>query len=157
MIYIDDIEKATLENTDYRRVIYTSKYSQLVLMSIPVGEEIEMEIHPNTDQFFRFEQGQGEIIIGGKTLNRCPNGYLNRYPNGGYLNSKIHEIYQVKDGSGVIIPYGTYHRVVNTGDVPLKLYSIYSPPHHPIGLVQKDKIVENRDNIKKLLLLLSNF
>jgi mannose-6-phosphate isomerase-like protein (cupin superfamily) len=128
MIFSEDIEKLTLENEDYRRVLFTSKYSQLVLMSIPVGEDIHMEIHPDTDQFFRFEQGEGEIISGDR-------------------------IYSVKDGTGVIVPYNTYHRVVNVGDVPLKLYSIYSPPHHPQGLVEKTK----PKNKEKFLYLLSLF
>ena len=114
MLFSEDIEKLTLENEDYRRVLFTSKYSQLVLMSIPVGEDIHVEVHPNTDQFFRFEQGAGEIVSG-------------------------NQVYPVKDGSGVIVPYNTRHQVVNIGDVPLKLYTIYSPPQHPPGLVQKNK------------------
>ena len=129
MIFIDDIEKLTLENTDYRRVIFTSNYSQLVLMSIPPGEDIELEIHPHVDQFFRIEQGTGEVRIG--------------------KNEK--QWYKIQDGTGVIVPYNTYHRVINTGDIPLKLYSIYSPPNHPKNLVEPNKVVENNNKYKRLL------
>lgn len=125
MVFIGDIEKLTLENTDYRRVIFTTDKSQLVLMSIPVGEDIELEVHENIDQFFRFEQGFGVI----------------QTTKGNF---------EVKDGTGVVIPSGTYHRVVNVGDIPLKLYSIYSPPEHPKGRVDKNKPKVNKNNIMKL-------
>ena len=121
-----DIEKLTLENTDYRRVIFTSDYSQLVLMSIPVGEDIHLEIHPYVDQFFRFEKGEGKIVLG---------------KEGG-------ETIFVTDGSGVVIPHNTYHRVINIGKEPLKLYTIYSPPNHPKGKVEKTKKEENEKECK---------
>jgi mannose-6-phosphate isomerase-like protein (cupin superfamily) len=117
-----NIEKLTLENTDYRRVIFTGNYSQLVLMSIPVGEDIEFEIHPYVDQFFRFESGKGKIFLG-----------KNRETS-----------FLVTDGSGIVIPSNTYHYIINTGDVPLKLYSIYSPPNHPRDKVEHTKIVEDK-------------
>ena len=130
MYFNGDIEKLTLENTDYRRVIFTSKYSQLVLMSIPPGQDIELEIHPNVDQFFRFEQGTGEFILGEKQDIR----------------------FSVKDRSGVVIPFNTYHRLVNTGNEDLKLYSIYSPPNHPVDRV--DKVRPNDENKLRLLIQL---
>ena len=128
-----DIEKETLENTDYRRVLYTSGFQQLVLMSIPVKEDIPLEVHPDVDQFFRFEYGNGEIHFG----------------------KNEEEVIKVKDGSGVTIRHGTYHRVLNTGDTPLKLYSIYSPPEHPPNRVDKVKPVDNK--YEKLLSLLLHF
>ena len=136
MIFLDDIEKLTLENTDYRRVIFTSSYSQLVLMSIPVGEEIDFEIHPYVDQFFRIEQGNGEIIIG-KDQNKS---------------------FLIQDRSGIVVPHNTYHRVINKGTVPLKLYSIYSPPNHLPNTLEHVKIPEGKkdDKYKKLLLKLLN-
>ena len=121
MIFSGDIEKLTLENDDYRRVIFTSDYSQLVLMSVPVGEDIDIEIHPYVDQFMRIEQGKGYVKIG----------------------EKKYKIYPIKDGSGVVIPHNTYHQVVNTGNVPLKLYTIYSPPNHERGKVEHVKVPEN--------------
>jgi len=124
MIFVDDIEKLTLENTDYRRVIFTSDYSQLVLMSIPVGDDIELEIHPYVDQFFRIEQGNGEVIIGKEQIRR----------------------YNIKDRTGLIVPHNTYHRIVNTGNVPLKLYSIYSPPNHPPTRIDRVKPLDDHNH-----------
>jgi len=118
-----DIEKATLENEDYRRVLFTSEYQQLVLMAIPVGEVIDLEIHPYIDQFFRIESGNGEIHFG---------------KNG---NKKI----LIKDGSGIIVKHGTYHKVINTGNKPLKLYTIYSPPNHPKNKIEHKKTIENNE------------
>ncbi len=113
--YIDQIETATTKNTDYRRVIYTGKYSQLVLMSLKPGEEIGAEVHDNNDQFFRFEEGEGVVEIDGA-----------RHP--------------VKDGSGVVVPNGARHNVINTSKTAdLKLYTIYSPPNHQDGIVRKTK------------------
>jgi mannose-6-phosphate isomerase-like protein (cupin superfamily) len=123
-MYFDiDIEKATIENNDYRRVLFTPGYQQLVLMSIPVGEDIPLEVHSNVDQFFRIESGEGEIRFGKNENERI----------------------KIKDGSGVVVTHGTYHRVINTGNVPLKLYSIYSPPNHP-----KDRVDHNKpDNSER--------
>ena len=109
-----DIERDTLDNDDYRRVLYTGKHTQLVLMSIPAGEEIGAETHDGHDQFFRFEAGSGRVHIGD-------------------------EVHAVTDGSAVIVPAGARHNVVNTGDEPLLLYTLYSPPEHPDGLVQHEK------------------
>lgn len=110
-----NIEKATLENTNFRKVLYTAKYSQLVLMSLKPGEEIGMEVHENNDQFFRFEEGQGKCIINGNE-------------------------YEVSNGSAVVVPAGAQHNVINTMKTGyLKLYTIYSPPVHKEGIVRATK------------------
>ncbi|HJO89769.1 MAG: cupin domain-containing protein [Candidatus Pacebacteria bacterium] len=111
--YNTNIEKVTKENTDFRRVLYTSKNSQLVLMSIKPGEEIGMEVH-GLDQFLRFEQGEGKAVLDGVESS-------------------------VEDGSAVVVPAGTQHNFINTGDVDLKLYTIYSPPNHKDGVIHKTK------------------
>ncbi len=110
-----DIEKQTLQNTDFRRVIYTGKHSQLVLMNIPPGNEIGLETHPANDQFLRFELGEGKVIIDG------------------------HE-YTITAGHAVVVPAGAKHNVVNTSSLkPLKLYTIYSPAHHMDRTVHQTK------------------
>ena len=108
--YFDDIEKATEDNTDFRRVLYTGHNLQLVLMAIPGGEEIGEEVHDDRDQFFRIEAGEGEVWIDGV-----------RNP--------------VKADDAVIVPQGARHNVRATGDAPLKLYTIYGPPEHVDGTV----------------------
>ena len=109
--YIVHIEEGTLENETFRRVLYTARHSQLVLMSLKPKEEIGMEVHPDNDQFFRFEQGIGKVIIDGNE-------------------------YEVKDGFAVIVPAGAQHNVINTSQTEaLKLYTIYSPAHHKDGIV----------------------
>jgi mannose-6-phosphate isomerase-like protein (cupin superfamily) len=109
------LESETLKNSDFRRVLYTGKHSQLVLMSLAPGEEIGMEVHSHLDQFFRFEKGEGKVIIDGNA-------------------------YKVRDGSGVIVPAGAMHNVVNTSKKDaLKLYTIYSPPEHIDKTVRKTK------------------
>jgi len=101
-----DLENETLKNADFRRVLYTGKFSQLVLMNLPPGEEIGEEVHDTVDQFFRFEEGEGVVTIDGVE-------------------------HRVKDGSGVIVPSGALHNVKNTSSKKnLKLYTIYSPPEH---------------------------
>jgi len=110
-----NIEKETLENENFRRVLYTGKNSQLVLMSLKPKEEIGMEVHPENDQFFRFEKGQGEVVIDD-----------NRY--------------EVEDGSAIVVPAGAQHNVINVSETEdLKLYTIYSPAHHQDGIVRKTK------------------
>jgi mannose-6-phosphate isomerase-like protein (cupin superfamily) len=110
-----NIEKSTLENTSYRKVLYTGKHSQLVLMCLKPKEEIGMEVHTDNDQFFRFEKGQGRCVIDGNE-------------------------YQVKDGSAVVVPAGAKHNIINTsGTETLKLYTIYSPAHHKDGIVRDSK------------------
>ncbi len=117
-----NIERDTLANNNFRKVLYTSRHSQLVLMSLNPGEEIGMEVHPDNDQFFRFEQGQGKCIIDG------------------------HE-YEVGDGSAIVVPAGAQHNVVNlsSGDA-LKLYTIYSPAHHQDGVVRATKAEAEKDS-----------
>jgi mannose-6-phosphate isomerase-like protein (cupin superfamily) len=113
--FVTDIETATTTNTDYRRVLYTGKYSQLVLMTLKPGEEIGEEVHDDVDQFFRFEEGEGAVVIDGARQT-------------------------VKDGSGVIVPSGARHNVVNTSTTAeLKLYTIYSPPEHQDEIVRRTK------------------
>ena len=112
--YKGDIEKLTRGNTSFRRVLYTAKFSQLVLMSLKPGEEIGEEVHDG-DQFFRFESGMGKAIIDGTE-------------------------YQVGDGDVVIVPAGAKHNIINTStSEPLKLYTIYSPPHHRDGVVHETR------------------
>jgi mannose-6-phosphate isomerase-like protein (cupin superfamily) len=110
-----DIEKSTLENSNYRKVLYTGKYCQLVLMRLKPREEIGMEVHTGNDQFFRFEQGQGKCVIDGNE-------------------------YELKDGSAIIVPAGARHNIINTSATEdLRLYTIYSPPHHKDGIVRATK------------------
>lgn len=110
--YKDNIEKLTVENTDFRHVLYTGEVTQLVLMSLKPGEEIGSEVHEDNDQFFRFEAGEGKVVI---DLNE----------------------YEVKDGDAVIVPRGAEHNVINTSETEdLKLYTLYSPPHHADGVVR---------------------
>ena len=113
--YSTPIEKETEKNSDFRRVLYTGKYSQLVLMNLKPMEEIGMETHPNIDQFFRFEEGEGKVVIDGVE-------------------------HKVKDGDAVIVPAGAKHNVVNTSKKSeLKLYTMYSPPEHQDKVVRHTK------------------
>jgi len=113
--YFTNIEKDTLENKNFRKVVYTSKYSQLVLMSLKPKEEIGMEVHPENDQFFRVEKGKGKCVIDGNE-------------------------YELEDGVAIVVPSGAEHNVINTSETDeLKLYTIYSPPHHKNGIVRKTK------------------
>src|SRR5687768_4173890 len=117
-----NIEKDTLKNKNFRKVIYTGKNSQLVLMSIKPKEEIGLETHPENDQFLRFEGGKGRVEIDGNK-------------------------YQVKDGDAVVIPAGAKHNVINTSvDEELKIYTIYSPPHHKDGIIHKTKEQAEKDD-----------
>ncbi len=114
--YVGPIEKQTLENDYFRKVLFTGKHAQLVVMSLKPGEEIGNEVHKSVDQFFRIEQGEATFVFEGK------------------------EKRVVKDGDAVIVPAGTYHNVINTSrNTKLKLYTIYSPPNHPDGTVHKTK------------------
>ncbi|MFP4022826.1 MAG: cupin domain-containing protein [Candidatus Paceibacterota bacterium] len=119
--YIVDIEKETEDNNDYRRVLYTAKNCQLVVMSIEPGDEIGEEVH-ELDQFIRIEEGKGKVI----------------------LNKE--EEHEIKDDWAVVIPAGVWHNVINTGDEPLKLYTIYAPPEHKDGVVQKTKADEYEEH-----------
>ncbi len=113
--YKDNIEKLTTDNKNFRKVLYTGKNSQLVLMSLKPGEEIGMEVHDDTDQFFRVDAGTGMVSIDGNEST-------------------------ISDGDAVIVPEGAKHNVVNTSDSEdLKLYTIYSPPHHRDGVIHPTK------------------
>ena len=113
--YNDNIEKLTVDNSNFRQVLYTGKHTQLVLMSLAPGEEIGQEVHAENDQFFRFEAGQGRVVIDDNQ-------------------------YDVADGSAVIVPAGASHNVINTSDSEsLKLYTLYSPSHHKDGIVRATK------------------
>ncbi len=120
--FVININEATLKNTNYRTALWTGKYLQVTLMSINVGEDIGLEIHPDTDQFFRIESGQG-IAKMGKSKD------------------KLDFQKMVRDDDAIFIPAGTWHNVVNTGTRPLKLYSIYAPPHHPHGTIHQTKAI----------------
>jgi len=111
--YVVNIENATAKNVDYRRVLFTARHTQLVLMNLKPGEEIGEEVH-ELDQFIRFEAGEGSVILDGKTQT-------------------------VSDGFAVVIPAGTKHNVINRSKTDLKLYSLYSPPEHKDGTVHKTK------------------
>jgi len=113
--FFTNIEKDTLENNNYRRVLYTTKHSQLVLMSLESKEEIGMEVHPDNDQFFRIEKGKGRCIIDGNE-------------------------YELTDGAAIVVPAGARHNVINISETEeLKLYTIYSPAHHQDGIVRATK------------------
>ena len=119
----NSIENETLDNDNFRKVLYTSKYSQIVLMSLLPNEEIGMETHEKNDQFFRFESGVGKCVIDGNE-------------------------YEIKDGDAVIVPAGAKHNVINTSETKaLKLYTIYSPPNHKDGIIRKTK--SEAENIKE--------
>lgn len=111
--YVKNIEKATVENNDFRRVLYTGKHSQLVLMSLKPLEEIGEEVH-EVDQFLRIEAGSGKAILDGVE-------------------------HEIGDGSAILIPAGARHNIVNGGEAEMKLYSLYSPPEHKDGTVHPTK------------------
>jgi mannose-6-phosphate isomerase-like protein (cupin superfamily) len=112
--FVGNIEKATEDNTDFRRVLYTGKHLQLVLMALAPGEEIGEEVHDDHDQFFRIEAGGGVVVIDGQRRD-------------------------IQADDGIIVPAGARHNVINTGAVPLKLYTIYGPPDHRDGIVRATK------------------
>jgi mannose-6-phosphate isomerase-like protein (cupin superfamily) len=114
--YFGPIEEQTLENGNFRKVLFTGKHTQLVVMSLPPGEEIGSEVHNDVDQFFRIEQGEAKFVLN---------------------NTEEHVI---KDGQAAIVPAGTWHNVVNNSTTEtLKLYTLYSPPNHPDGTIHKDR------------------
>ena len=112
--YVGHIENLTEDNNYFRQVIFTSGKQQLVVMCLQKGEDIGVEVHPEVDQFFRIEEGEGKVIMDGEET-------------------------MFKDGDAIIVSAGTEHNVINTGDEPLKLYTIYSPPNHPAGTIHKTK------------------
>lgn len=118
--YVVDIEDMTKDNNTFRTTLWTGEHLQLTLMSIPVGDSIGLEVHNDTDQFIRIEEGLGLVQMGEEENNVT-------------FQRRVGEDY------AILIPAGKWHNIVNIGNVPLKLYSIYAPPHHPHGTVQMNK------------------
>ena len=118
--YVSNIEKLSLENNNFRNVLYTDTNSQLVLMSLLAGEEIGEEVH-DVDQFLRVEKGTGTAILNG-------------------------EAHDITDGSAILVPTGVKHNLINTGTEPMKLYTLYMPPHHRDGVVHKTKAEAESDS-----------
>ena len=110
--FCDDIDRLTIDNEDFRRVLYTGEHLQLVLMSLAPGEEIGEEVHEDRDQFFRFEEGEGVVVIDGKE-------------------------HKVQDDFAVIVPAGARHNVRNTSEEPLQFYTLYGPPEHKDRVVHR--------------------
>jgi mannose-6-phosphate isomerase-like protein (cupin superfamily)/rubrerythrin len=118
--FIIDIEEVTKENTNFRTALWTGEHLQITLMSIEVGDDIGLETHPNLDQFIRIEEGQGLVQMGDAPENL-------------YIQQEVYDDYVI------VIPAGKWHNLTNTGDTPIKLYSIYTPPEHPFGTVHETK------------------
>lgn len=124
--YLQNIEKITLKNEYFRQVLFTGEFTQLVVMSLLPSQEIGVETHKNVDQFFRIESGEGKVIMNGQEQ-------------------------QFKAGDAFVVPSGTEHNVINAStDAPLKLYTLYSPPHHKDGTVHKtkeDALADHEDHV----------
>ncbi len=120
--FVTDINKATLSNNAFRTALWTGNNLQLTLMSIPVGGDIGLEVHPHVDQFLRIEEGQGLVRMG----NSKDNFYIDQ---------------PVYDDFVIFIPANTWHNLINTGNTPIKLYSIYAPPNHPHGTIHQTKAI----------------
>ncbi|AEV17517.1 hypothetical protein GTCCBUS3UF5_1880 [Geobacillus thermoleovorans CCB_US3_UF5] len=118
--FVVNIERAAEQNQNFRTALWTGKHLQVTLMSIEVGGDIGLEVHPNVDQFIRIEQGQGLVQMGER-------------------KDRLDFERRVSEGDAIMIPAGTWHNVTNIGHVPLKLYSIYAPPEHPFGTVHRTK------------------
>lgn len=119
--YVDNIEKLTEDNNYFRQVLFTGQHQQLVVMSLLPNEEIGMEVHDVTDQFFRVEQGEGKVIMNGEEKT-------------------------IKEGDAIVVPAGAQHNIVNASStMSLKLYTIYSPPHHKDGTIHKTKVEAEAD------------
>jgi mannose-6-phosphate isomerase-like protein (cupin superfamily) len=121
--YVVNIDEATKQNNNFRTALWTGTHLQVTLMSIKVGEDIGLEMHPDIDQFIRIEDGQGMVRMGKSKDN---------------LNFQA----KIRDDFAIMIPAGTWHNIVNTGNKPLKVYSIYAPPQHPQGVVQVNKVAD---------------
>ena len=122
-----DLETATVENENYRTVAWSGKYLQVTLMSIPVGGDIGLEKHPETDQFIRLDGGRGRAQMGPK-------------------KDDLTFDQEVSDGWCVLVPAGSWHNITNIGDEPIRLYTVYAPQHHSPGKVQATKAVADNDN-----------
>ena len=112
--YVTNIEEKTLENNYFREVLFTTDKSQLVLMALKPGEDIGMEVHSDHDQFIKIESGKGKAIMNGEER-------------------------EISDGSAIVVPAGTQHNIINTSEVAMKLYTVYTPPEHKPGTVHKTK------------------
>lgn len=117
--YVVNIEDITKQNTNFRTAIWTGKHLQMTLMSIEVGGDIGLEIHPDHDQFLRIEDGEAKVLIG--------------------ENKDQLQEFSAEDDFGIFIPAGAWHNVVNTGNTPLKLYSLYGPAHHDHGTIHQTR------------------
>lgn len=124
--FVVNIQNATLQNPYFRSALWTGEYLQLTLMSIPPGGEIGLETHPNLDQFLRLEQGYGLVKMG---------------PSEDNLNFQA----KVTNGYAVFIPAGAYHNMINIGNIPIKLYSIYAPPEHAKGTLHETKEIADKE------------
>jgi mannose-6-phosphate isomerase-like protein (cupin superfamily) len=118
--YVDNIEQLTLNNENFRHVLYTDDRSQLVVMSLLPNEDIGEEVHVDSDQFLRIEAGTGQAIING-------------------------ESHEIGDGSAIIVPAGTKHNIINSGSNEMKIYTLYTPPHHQDGTIHKTKAEAQTD------------
>ncbi len=118
--WVGDIERATLDNTTFRTVVFTGEHTQLTLMRLAPGEDIGREAHPNLDQFLRIEEGQARVELG-------------------RAEDRVDESHDVEDDWAIVVPAGVWHNVVNTGGSDVKLYSLYSPPEHPPNTVHETK------------------
>ncbi len=118
--WVGDVERATMDNADFRKVLFTGGHVQLTVMRLSPGEEIGLEMHDDLDQFLRIEQGSARITFGPSA-------------------DKIEEEHDVEDDWAVVVPGGVWHNVINTGGGDLKLYSLYAPPEHPAGTVHATK------------------
>lgn len=125
--FVANIEQATLENTNYRTTLWTGKNLQVTLMAIQPGHDIGLEVHDTHDQFLRIEEGQATVYMG--------------------ATEQSLESWQANNDDAVIVPAGTWHNLVNSGDIPLKVYSIYAPPQHPHGTIHVTK--EDADAAEK--------
>jgi mannose-6-phosphate isomerase-like protein (cupin superfamily) len=124
--FVINIEQATLENDNFRKVLYTSQHGQVVIMSLLPNEEIGEEVHEYTDQFFRVDSGDGKVVIGGEES-------------------------VITNGSAIVVPAGLRHNIINTSsEKPLKLYTIYMPPHHVDGVIHKTKADAESDTTDHL-------
>ena len=118
--FVENINLAAVRNQNYRTALWTGTYLQLTLMSIPVDGEIGLEVHPNTDQYIRIESGVGMVQMGSS-------------------KDKLNYQKQIRENDGIFVPANTWHNFINIGRRPMKVSSVYAPPHHPHGTVQKTK------------------
>lgn len=126
--FVVNIDKATMQNQNYRTALWTGEYLQLTLMSINVGGDIGLEMHPNVDQFIRIEDGYGLIKMGSE-------------------KDKLNYQREINGNYAVVIPAGTWHNLINVGNRPLKLYSIYAPPQHPFGTIHETKRIAEEEEM----------